>query len=101
MRLAASWGVSIAALDRLDEWELAHWRQFDAMGGFGERRADLRMAKMTAHLIAAIPFGGKREITVEEFMLSEGTTPNEAVQDGDEHLFDSFDAATARSRGKG
>lgn len=58
--------------------ELMDWRVLDQQDAFGERRADKRFAKLTAHLIAAIPFGGRRSIQVDDYRLKEfGERPAE------------------------
>jgi len=75
--------------------ELTLWRAADALCLFGERRADKRIAKLTAHLIAAIPLGEKKGITVEEFMLdAEPVAPEQT----EEEMFDTFDAAAQRQQ---
>lgn len=48
--------------------EYEHWRQFDRMYGFGEQRMDARFAKMTMHVIAAMPFR-QGTVRLRDFLL--------------------------------
>lgn len=56
--------------------ELADWRVLDRQIAFGERRMDQRFAKMTAHLIAAIPFSQRGRIRIEDYRLREFGEPS-------------------------
>ena len=51
--------------------ELLRWRIFDRNYGFGERRMDLRFAKMTAALIANMPLRKGGSVKVEDFLIAE------------------------------
>lgn len=52
------------------------WRILDRNYGFGERRMDLRFAKMTAALVANMPLRKGGAVRIDEFLADElGSKP--------------------------
>ena len=65
-------------------------RVLDGVRAFGERRADLRAAKLTMHLVACLRSSKSGVVHLEEFLLRHLDDPEPETEDSD--TADRFDA---------
>ncbi len=81
--------------------ELAEWRILDANDAFGERRQDARIAKLTAHLVASIPFREQRTISVGDYRLAQlDDKPTESDEAAELERFDMQSRAHNHAAGR-